>query len=95
MASINYNVDDLKTNSKNLLNEYGIMNDAVSALNDLTSSFTEHWAGDAQAAYLGFFTERIQSLSSYLAELQVIANNLNTAADYYEKHEEHYSASLW
>lgn len=95
MASISYNVDDLRNNSKNLLSEYGVMNDAVSALNDLTSSFTEHWSGDAQTAYLGFFSESIQSLSSYLAELQIIANNLNTAADYYEKHEENYSAPLW
>ena len=63
-------------------------------LEGLVSSFQANWSGEAQTAYIAFFTDAIASLKSYLEEFDIIAQNLNTAADYYEKHEETYTNCL-
>ena len=89
---IEYNIDDLRTNSSNLLKEHESMTESLNSLNDLTASFEQHWSGAAYTAYIGFFTDTISSLESYLDELNIIASNLNTAADYYKKHEEYYNS---
>ena len=91
---IKYNIDDLRQYSDKLLKEHENMTDAVSNLESLVSSFQTNWSGEAQTAYLGFFTDTIKSLNTYLEEFDIIAKNLNTAADYYEKHEEYYSQDL-
>lgn len=87
-----YNVDDLRAYSKKVSEQCTSMIDAIKSLNTLTESFKEHWSGEAQSAYLGYYISAIASTSTYVAELAVIAENLNTAADYYEAHEAKYEA---
>lgn len=93
--TIQYNVEELRTNSEKLLTSHETMNNALSKLGSLVIMLNNHWKGDASEAYVGQLSEKIGTISRYLDELQIIANNLNTAADLYEKHEENYSASLW
>lgn len=89
---VGYSVDDLRYYSKKLISQCISMNEAIKSLNTLTGSFKEHWSGEAQSAYLGYYVAAIGSTSAYVAELGVIAENLNTAADYYEAHEAKYAA---
>lgn len=91
---IEYNIDDLRQYSEKLLAEHEAMVGAVTNLEGLVSSFQANWSGEAQTAYIAFFTDTIASLKSYLEEFDIIAQNLNTAADYYEKHEETYTNCL-
>lgn len=93
--TIQYSISDLRDNSSKLLNEYSSMNAAVSNLNNVMSSISSHWNGDDQASYIALFSASINSLKSYLSELQTIATNLKTAAQLYEDHENEFSTSLW
>lgn len=92
---VGYSVEELRSYSQKLISQCSSMSSAILSLNGLTGSFQEHWSGEAQAAYLGFFSTVISSMSAYVAELEVIARNLNTAADYYEAHEAKYEPALW
>ena len=58
----------------------------------LLHNMKQLWSGEAQSAYLSYYSAIIASTSAYVAELEVIAKNLNTAADYYEAHEAKYEA---
>lgn len=87
-----YSIDDLRDYSKKLISQCSSMGKAITSLNGLTGNFQEHWSGQAQAAYLSYYSAVIASTSAYVAELEVIAKNLNTAADYYEAHEAKYEA---
>ena len=93
--TIQYSISDLRDNSSKLLNEYSSMNAAVSNLNNVMSSISSHWSGDDQASYTALFSASLNSLKSYLSELQTIATNLKTAAQLYEDHENEFSVSLW
>lgn len=93
--TIQYSISDLRDSSSKLLNEYSSMNAAVSNLNNVMNSISSHWIGNDQTAYTTQFSAYITSLKSYLSELQTIATNLKTAAEYYEEHEDEFSASLW
>lgn len=93
--TIQYSISDLRDNSSKLLNEYSSMNAAVSNLNNVMSSISSHWSGDDQASYIALFSASVNSLKSYLSELQTIATNLKTAAQLYEDHENEFSVSLW
>lgn len=93
--TIQYSISDLRDNSSKLLNEYSSMNAAVSNLNNVMSSISSHWSGDDQASYIALFSASVNSLKSYLSELQTIATNLKDAAQLYEKHENDFSVSLW
>lgn len=93
--TIKYCTSDLKDNSTRVLKEYSTMSDALNNLNTLINNVSEHWTGNDKAAFIALLSEKINTLTKYLNELQTIATNLNTAADYYEKHEEYFSASLW
>lgn len=93
--TIQYSISDLRDSSSKLLNEYSSMNAAVGNLNNLMSSISSHWVGDDQTAYIAQFSAKVTSLKSYLSELQTIAENLKTAAQYYEEHEDEFSAGLF
>lgn len=93
--TIQYSISDLNDSSSKLLNEYSSMNAAVSNLNNVMNSISTHWSGDDKASYIALFSAKLTSLKSYLSELETIATNLKTAAQYYEDHEDNFSASLW
>lgn len=92
---VGYSINELRDYSQKLISQCSSMGEAISSLNRLTGNFQEHWSGEAQSAYLGYFSTVIASISAYVAELEVIAKNLNTAADYYEAHEAKYEPALW
>lgn len=93
--TIQYSISDLRDNSSKLLSEYSSMNAAVSNLNNVMSSISSHWSGDDQASYIALFSASLNSLKSYLSELQTIATNLKDAAQLYEEHENDFSVRLW
>lgn len=92
---IQYSVEDLRNSSTSLLNEYSTMSSALNNLSSLVNSIGEHWTGNDRTSYIAQLSSKIGTISNYLNKLQAIANNLETAADCYEKHEEQFSASLW
>lgn len=92
---IQYSIEDLNNNSKNLLTEYSTMNEALNNLNNLTNSIGEHWKGTDSTVYVASLASSISTLNTYLTKFQAIANNLGTAANDYQAHEEEYSQSLW
>lgn len=92
---IQYSIEDLNNNSTSLLAEYNAMNDALNNLNNLTSSIGEHWKGTDSTVYIASLASSISTLNTYLTKFQAIANNLETAANCYQAHEDEYSKSLW
>ena len=94
--TIQYNVEELRTNSEKLLTSYEAMDTANrDKIGGLVTMLSNNWKGEDSTAYADQLSDKVGEIASYLDELKIIAENLNTAADLYEKHEEKYSASLW
>lgn len=94
--TIQYNVEELRTNSTKLLTSHEAMNTAIrDKIGGLVTMLSDNWKGKDSTTYVNQLSDKVGAISSYLDELKIIAENLNTAADLYEKHEETYSASLW
>lgn len=93
--TIKYNIDDLRDTSTDLLKCHETMNGALNDLNKLVDMINSDWVGEDRDTFIQLLDNDINAFTTYLNRLQIIANNLNTAAALYEKHEETYSAALW